>query len=404
MNPSHYKTQPLSPAEARGNARLRFDGYLEDEFRRFFARSSVRKARPIVSLAAVALVVTLAWQIGAQSVSWITAAFGLVVILPALILAIYLSYQPDRHGYYQYALAFSALLIGIIGTSVCLRGGLAGQGYYFGAEVGMIFATWLVLGLLFRHAAATALTLSMLYVFGLFYWDFSPHQRAFDTTILLLVNVFAAYCCYQLEYQTRRAFQESRRLNQLAQRDGLTGLLNRRSFDESVARIWRQARRENGQFTLLMVDIDQFKSFNDQYGHQAGDDALRAVAQSILNYTQRPLDFAARFGGEEFALVLYGPPGDYGSDLPERLRGEVESLRIPHEDSPVAPWLTVSIGAAVVVPEADRSLAGAIQLADEALYQAKEDGRNRVVLVESPLAPTETGRFRKGARGRKLSA
>ncbi len=179
----------------------------------------------------------------------------------------------------------------------------------------------------------------------------------------------------------------------MAERDGLTGLYNRRSFDEYMERIWRQSRREHEPLSVILVDIDHFKAFNDRYGHQAGDDALREVARVISLAAQRPLDFAARFGGEEFALILYGPASEYGRELPDQLREAVRGVKIVHEDSPTDHYLTVSIGVAMVHPDAKRSLTGAIQMADEALYEAKEAGRNRVK-VRGPDAHIQTGRFR----------
>lgn len=152
---------------------------------------------------------------------------------------------------------------------------------------------------------------------------------------------------------------------------------------------------------LMLIDIDHFKAFNDYYGHQAGDDALKAVANVIGMCAQRPLDFAARFGGEEFALILYAPAGEYGRELPEQLRMSVRSLKIVHEKSPTDQYLTVSIGVALVTPGTKRSLAGCIQLADEALYLAKERGRNQVRVKESTNAQIQTGRFRVN---NKLSA
>ncbi len=270
---------------------------------------------------------------------------------------------------------------------------MTGDSYYFGAEIAWILIIWLILGLPFRHAAFTALTLSGTYIFGLQAFGVNPAESVFSTSMLLLVNAIGAYCCYQLEHTVRRSFLESKVLGQLAERDGLTGLYNRRSFDEYMERIWRQSRREHEPLSVILVDIDHFKAFNDRYGHQAGDDALREVARVISLGAQRPLDFAARFGGEEFALILYGPASEYGRELPDQLREAVREVKIVHEDSPTDHYLTVSIGVAMVHPDAKRSLTGAIQMADEALYEAKEAGRNRVK-VRGPDAHIQTGRFR----------
>jgi diguanylate cyclase (GGDEF)-like protein len=250
----------------------------------------------------------------------------------------------------------------------------------------------------FRHAARTATIISSIYIWGMFEWDFPTDETLFTCIMLLFTNVVAAYCCYQLEHVVRRSFLESKELGQLAERDGLTSLYNRRSYDEYIDRIWRQSRREQTQLTVMLIDIDHFKAFNDFYGHQAGDDALKKVASVIADGAQRPLDFAARFGGEEFALVLYGPATESGSELPEHLREGVEALKIRHEKSTTAQYLTVSVGVAIVTPGGERSKAGAIQMADEALYQAKEEGRNCVVVKKSLDTDIQTGRFRSSKK------
>jgi diguanylate cyclase (GGDEF)-like protein len=212
--------------------------------------------------------------------------------------------------------------------------------------------------------------------------------------MLLTVNLLGGYSCYKIEYAARVNFLESKLLNQLAQRDGLTGLFNRRSFDEYVDRIWRQSRREGVSVAFLLVDIDYFKSFNDVYGHQAGDDALKDVAKVLAEAGHRPLDLVARYGGEEFALLLYGPSREYSRELPESLLKNVQGREIVHEGSENSKYLSISIGVAIIHPDAERSVTGAIQMADEALYQAKENGRNRVVMAESGTTNVETGRFR----------
>ena len=122
--------------------------------------------------------------------------------------------------------------------------------------------------------------------------------------------------------------------------------------------------------------------------------AFGRVAEVLRATAHRPLDVVARFGGEEFAMVLYGPDTGYGRDFSEKLREAVLQLRIPHQGSMTGPYLSVSIGVANVMPDADRSLEGAVQMADEALYKAKEEGRDRVIVRDSPNTTVETGRFR----------
>jgi diguanylate cyclase (GGDEF)-like protein len=167
-------------------------------------------------------------------------------------------------------------------------------------------------------------------------------------------------------------------LQRLSYLDGLTGLNNRRRFDEYFVQADRHAAREDGWLSLLLVDIDHFKRFNDAYGHLAGDDCLRAVAVVLGANAQRPLDLAARFGGEEFALVLPETDLEGGAEVARKILSEVEGLGIVHERSPVAPHLTVSVGLATCKPQRDTTCLRLIEEADRALYQAKELGRNQL--------------------------
>ena len=378
----------------RGFGRLRFSDFVEEEFRHDYARNSVDRSRMIMSLALATVLVSMGLKLGDVNASLFMIFFDVFVLFPALAATLFVSALSHRHRLYHQLLALSALLIGLVISSVVTRASLSDMPYYFGAFLSWIFITWLILGLPFRHAAVPALTLSAIYIWGMFKWNFNAGEVIFETAMVIVVNAIGAFCCYQLEYAVRRSFIESKVLGQLAEQDGLTGLNNRRSFDQYIDRIWRQANREQSQLTIMLIDIDHFKAFNDLYGHQAGDDALKRVAAMIYASAQRPLDFVARYGGEEFALILYGPVSEYGREAPEEIRESVLALKIPHHSSSTGQYLTVSVGVAIVMPGGERSMAGAIQMADEALYQAKEEGRNRVVIKESPHTHIQTGRFR----------
>jgi diguanylate cyclase (GGDEF)-like protein len=385
---------PFLDQRERGFRRLRFSNFVEEEFRQYYSNSSLHRARMILAFAIGTVLFMMGAGIADDDSTYVMPLFYGVVMLPTLLATLYVSILPGRHRLFQLTLAFSAFLVGLIVASVVSQASLIGNAYYFGALVTWIFVDWLILGMPFRHAARTASLVSVAYVWGLFNWNFPPNEVAFSIALLLFTNFVAAFCCFQLERAIRKSFLESKALGQLAERDGLTGLYNRRSYDEYVQRIWRQSRREQTQISILMIDIDHFKKYNDLYGHQAGDDALRNVAAVIAANAQRPLDFAARFGGEEFSLILYGPANEYGRQLPEIIRSDVRDLRISHKGSTAGPYLTVSIGIAIVTPGGERSLAGAIQMADEALYQAKADGRDGVVLRESMDTQVQTGNFR----------
>jgi diguanylate cyclase (GGDEF)-like protein len=171
---------------------------------------------------------------------------------------------------------------------------------------------------------------------------------------------------------------------------------NRRVFDESLERLWQRAVAAERRIAILLLDVDHFKAYNDRYGHQAGDRALRHVAQVCQAIVTRPQDLVARYGGEEFTVLLYDVDAVEASKVAERMRKAVIGLALEHRDSRARQLVTISIGVAVVEPSVDRDSRGALQLADEALYQAKTRGRNRVeVLDANAHAALETGVFAK---------
>ena len=182
----------------------------------------------------------------------------------------------------------------------------------------------------------------------------------------------------------------------LALEDGLTGLANRRAFDQALDREWRRTVREQSQMALILIDADNFKSFNDQYGHQVGDDCLRALAAAIKGCLQRPGDLAARYGGEELVVILpdTDPPG--AAAIAERIRLAVEALGIPHDHNDAAARVTISLGVAAALARVGGTMRmpeGLLQAADAALYRAKSNGRNRVesALLLVPPDARQTG-------------
>lgn len=184
----------------------------------------------------------------------------------------------------------------------------------------------------------------------------------------------------QVAERTRALTALNEELHRLSLSDGLTGLGNRRSLDELLEREWKRAQREQAVMAMLMIDLDFFKLFNDTYGHWAGDECLKAVAAAIRKVIQRPTDFAGRYGGEEFSVVLPTTDATGAQQVGERIRRAVESLAIPHQCSLLGGVVTVSVGVAAKVPARDESVQMLVEEADHALYQAKAAGRNRVVL------------------------
>jgi diguanylate cyclase (GGDEF)-like protein len=183
----------------------------------------------------------------------------------------------------------------------------------------------------------------------------------------------------QLE-MSRALAAANRELEKLSHQDGLTGIANRRYFDGYLSTEVRRAAREHQPLSLILADVDQFKAFNDCYGHQVGDDCLRRVAAALTSAGRRPADLAARYGGEEFAMVLPGTDLDGAVDVAQSVSRVIGSLAIPHARSTVSKSVTLSQGVVSLTPEKESPPEDLIRRADQALYQAKQQGRNRFVV------------------------
>lgn len=189
-----------------------------------------------------------------------------------------------------------------------------------------------------------------------------------------------------LEHESQERDRLNRELARLARQDALTGLANRRCFDERLVQEWERSQRGRHELALLFIDVDHFKKYNDTYGHSAGDDCLAAVAGAIGDSLLRPADLASRYGGEEFVVLLPETSREGAREVAERIQAGVLALQLPHAASTTAAHVTVSIGLTSCVPESGLAQA-LVDAADSALYAAKHAGRNRIVsAAEAALA------------------
>lgn len=190
----------------------------------------------------------------------------------------------------------------------------------------------------------------------------------------------------ELEETKEKLEEANNQLNMLSNLDSLTGIPNRRSLDDFMNREWKKSIREKIPLSIVMIDIDFFKNYNDTYGHLEGDDCLKKVAAEIAKSLKRPADFAARYGGEEFIVVLPNTDRQGAKDVAERIRRNIEILNIPHASSKITDYITVSLGTSTFTnndASYDRKkMEGFIKSSDDALYKAKQSGRNRVVSVK----------------------
>jgi diguanylate cyclase (GGDEF)-like protein len=261
----------------------------------------------------------------------------------------------------------------------------------------LVIGPFLVFGLRFNAAATGVAVTLVVYAIACAQFDVALATIIRSCTLLLIVAAACGVVARTLERAARMRFLANYEMAQLAQHDALTGVKNRRVFDEQLERLWQRAVDEDRRIAILLLDVDHFKAYNDHYGHQAGDRALRHVAQVCQAIVTRPQDLVARYGGEEFAVLLYDADVGEAGKLAERMRKAVVGLKLQHTDSRAGQLVTISIGIAIVEPSAERRARGALQLADEALYQAKTHGRNRVeIMGPSAHAALETGVFAKG--------
>jgi diguanylate cyclase (GGDEF)-like protein len=384
---------PYLRQHQRGFRGLSFDDELEQAFKRYHLnvfllrmRWALLVATLLILLFAVLDSISLPEPVRSQVLS-----LRLGLILPILSITWLATYRSALRDYLQLIGGVAALLTGL-GVV-----GIIGIARYHGFPLpyeGIILVTvffYFLTGLRFSTAALCGWLTFVAYLAVEVLGGLAADVLLYNTFFLGTANVIGSVGCYFLEYSTRQNFLAQGLLQDLAEKDFLTGLLNRRAFTERAERSWRQAQREKQALGVVMMDVDFFKRYNDHYGHAAGDEALRQVARVIGGHARRPLDCTARYGGEEFVGVWYNLSEEHMLSILENLRGSVEALGLVHASSDAAPVVTLSIGLAYLTPQPHQSPEDALRLADVALYLAKEQGRNRVVLKTPVVNGAEPG-------------
>ena len=186
----------------------------------------------------------------------------------------------------------------------------------------------------------------------------------------------------ELKKTARKLKAANKKLEEMASQDGLTNLANRRLFDKIIKKEWQQAQKRNNCLGLIMLDIDYFKRYNDYYGHQTGDDCLKELAAVMKEVISPEKDLAARYGGEEFAIILPESNLRKIEAVTKKLQAKIDNLKIEHPDSPIANYVTVSIGGVVTRPQRNKSFEQLIEKTDDLLYKAKKNGRNQIKIEE----------------------
>jgi diguanylate cyclase (GGDEF)-like protein len=385
---------------------LSFDPPVEREFMDDYLQRSLGQIRLTIIVATLIYcgfgILDAAVAPAAMKTLWAIRFAG---FLPVSALLFLLTYFRPFQRIWQGALSLWGLLsgLGIVGM-IGVAQGEAQHSYYAGlimvfivlytwSRVRFIWATltgWLIV------VAYEILTLGFLH---------SPTQVIWTHNFFFIgSNLLGMLACYSIERYARMDFvmarllqeeqEKVRRANQelserneelkgLAEVDDLTRIPTRRMFEQELKRGWRRTVRTSRPLTLLLCDLDNFKAFNETYGHQAGDECLVKIARAVAGSARRPGDYAARYGGEEFAVILQDTGIEGAQHVAERICRTVRDLAIPHAASTVAKNVTISVGAATIQPTHEREPEALVRKADECLFQAKGEGRNRVVVAKA---------------------
>lgn len=390
-----------------GLALFRFrNRLLESEYQSFRSDECQSSTRQLLLVGMLLLVIASVLEFNFASYEYAAAAAKIrgYWMGPPLLLTYLVWSVQCRHYLRQWAGVLVGLAVGVGSLAIGHTALTMGVPISVGGYLVVIVYTFFFLGLRFDLALLTAsIIVAISLAFSVAGGGPVPAiVSGFYSTFVMLVT--CAVGAAQLEAVRRRDFLARREIFTKAHVDKLTGLPNRRSLDLHLSALWSKESTTDRHVAVCLLDIDHFKNYNDSYGHQAGDQALKKVAATLRRSLYRPEDFVARYGGEEFAIIAEGVDRESASKIVERVREAVYDLAIPHDRPGPENRITISAGLVVHnLRETERSMAGILQAADEALYGAKAGGRNRVVVASDLVEGSETGMFSIAQYEQKLA-
>ncbi|MBV1921553.1 MAG: GGDEF domain-containing protein [Pseudomonadales bacterium] len=378
---------------------LRFNDALEVRYKRIYARRDRRYVRALLLVLLISYVLYGAcdWYLLGDGVA---PVWAIRYFVGAPILALLLFFSKARWVERFLQVFIVAGIFTLVITTLLMVGLVGGESVhlYLSSLLAIIMGGLTTTRIQFNYAAFTA-SLYMLFASIVLL----PMAQINPLIMYYLILNFAAellclLAVFTYEKMIRREFlqkiliqrknHELRKANEklktLVDNDALTNIANRRYFDQILEQEWRRAKRRGYSLAMLMVDIDYFKAFNDSLGHLEGDRCIQQVAQGLEELVRRPGDLVARYGGEEFAIILPALNVDEAEQLAQAVCDVIQGLEIAHPNSSVASVVTVSVGAAAIVPTTGFSKRDLIAMADEALYLAKSQGRNCTARVIVP--------------------
>ena len=368
----------------RGFKHLRFSEPLEKEFRSFFNDRNVVKQRGAIIVGIILLLALVPLDIRfLHGLDLEYYLFSRVwVTVPLLMIALGLTFKQKWRRYFSIVSFAIVTLIGITTSAVIVLMNHDGQTLPYEGLMLIIMVAFFLGGMLFYQSLICSTTISLSYlVLAEIYLPGDPHiyHNYFFLFATLLVGAVSAYT---LEYQVRIGFLQRGALKNLAKTDPLTGLYNRGAINQKLNHLIYYAYRVKKPITLVLLDVDHFKNFNDFYGHIQGDHCLTEVASALSACCKRPLDFAGRYGGEEFVVMWFDADPVEAEALAHRVRDAIVQLEIRHDASGTHSHVTVSGGMITGIPNGQHLTEKLLHQADQCLYRAKQSGRNRIIVQD----------------------
>ncbi|HWG77469.1 MAG TPA: GGDEF domain-containing protein [Steroidobacteraceae bacterium] len=388
-------SDPTYTRELRaGVDRLRFDHELESRYRSVHLRRVQRRARIWFTLCTILSLVFTVAQLRRTGFDSLNFRLHLFVV-PCGVVLVWLTLSRRYERLFLPVVNILAPLVGTLVAGFVAVSVAGGAGDRMGILTVNVVAAFFFMGLQLRAGLITAIAMLLGFAGTTAAVGVLDGAAWSNVLTVALTALLSTIVKREVESAYRRSFLESALLAQWVTRDALSGLINRRALDAELRRVWEQAQRDRRTLALMMLDIDHFKSFNDTHGHQSGDEAIRAVARVLGAAARRPLDLAARYGGDEFVLLLYDVSAQAAQETAEALRKDIESaVTPPAAERPrlaaavtmLSIRVTASIGVSFITATEGGTPQNALQWADEALYEAKQAGRNRVVMHRADMS------------------
>ena len=358
---------------------------LDHSFRQFYTERTLSVTRAALGLW-MALILSIAVLDAFLMPSLFveqTAWMRILAMLGPVSVGLSATFVIKLRPWLPYVIAAAAFLAGVAALAVSASAMKTGATDTHWSFLFATFSIYLVLGLTLRQSISAAWPLFIGYLAISSVPGVPVEQSAYGAVFLGALNLVGTIGSYRLERSAREFYDSKLENLRLARTDGLTGLFSRRAFDQHVRQIWKQAQRDKKHVAIIVADIDHFKLYNDCYGHRMGDGCIRAVAGVVADSVNRPLDMVARYGGEEFVIVLYDPTPGFLETFTQSLCQKVTGLDIEHKASETTPMVSLSIGAAITEAAGHVNSDHLIRQADDALYEAKNQGRNQAIVYRA---------------------